>query len=110
MRMIAFAIMFSFLLTGYAAAANAFGLSVDCPMKAAAGSMDMSDCPMHKQDQAPAKNCDSCGDCCVLVTSIIPPAVAEMPELSVVVHDVLPVKELSLNLLYPPFHPPDLLA
>lgn len=102
--------MFSFLLTGYAASANAFGLSADCPMKAAAGSTDMSDCPMHQKDQPSEKTCDSCGDCCVLITSIIPQALAGLPEFILAAHDALPVKELSLNLLYPPFQPPDLLA
>lgn len=104
MRIFGFIIMFSLIVAGYAAAANACGMMPNCPHKKEA----LHDCDHGKGKPAPLQ-CVK-GDCCAVMAPVIPASPlalaaspAAMPE-EAAVHIVL------TDFIYPQLRPPNSFA
>lgn len=111
MKCLSALIVLTFLLTGYAAAAHAFGQLAPCPMNGGKMTMavDMKDCCDHAA-QTPAKgSCAACDWCCAM-TAVTLPAVIPVLRLAASLPDIhrLPLPRADFD--YPALRPPNAAA
>ena len=108
MRGILFVIILSFLITGYSAAAHAFGEIMACP-NGMIMAMDMKDCCNHTGGKTTGHTCLKCAYCCAVTATTLETRLS-LQEPRPAAPEMAVMRSLDLNLSYPNLRPPDLQA
>ncbi len=111
MRFLCALLVLTFLLTGYAAAAHAFGELTPCPMNGGkmAMAVDMKDCCDHAGNPAMKGSCASCDWCCAM-TAVTMPALVSAIHMASSIPDILRLPMPRANFYYPALRPPNAAA
>ncbi len=111
MKFLSALLVLTFLVTGYAAAAHAFGQLAPCPMNGGKMVMavDMKDCCDHAAKAPVKSSCASCDWCCAM-TAVTLPAALPVVELAAAMPDILYPPLPRADFDYPALRPPNAAA